>query len=727
MPAPRPDERDAARIAAATAALMLAQHVAGKATRDAFFLSTYGADALPALIALAALVSVALVPPLARALARRGPARLVPPAFAASAIALALVWALARGAPRAAAVALYLHVAAVNAVLISWFWSLVNERFDPRTARREMRRIGGGAALGGLAGGLIAERGAALLGVAPMPLALAALHALCALAALRLRRPGAGPRSTRLAPPVSGFAVLRRSAYARDLAALVVVSTVAATLVDFVFKSGASAAYERGPAMMRFFAAFYAASGLATLLAQTLLGHLVLARFGIAPAAASLPAAVLAGSLGAIALPGLPSAAALRGAEMAFHSSLFRSGYELFFAPLPAREKRGVKTIIDVGFERLGDALGGALLALALPFLAPSPRAALLAGAAALSALALVLTARLHRGHRRLLEHNLRERAVELDLDDVHESTTTSVLLSLGDSIRLPPTTQPASPEPSAPAPDDPLAERIAALGSGDATRVRRALEGPPLPPSLVPHVIPLLAWDALAPAALAALRSPAAEAVEPLVGALLSPDEEFAIRRRVPRILEIVGGERAVEGLLRGLEDARFEVRYRCGRALARLRARAPDDPPDRERVVAAVLREARLDRGVWEGQRLLDADDLGGEAPEAGGLDELVRARAGRSLEHVFTLLSLAFPSQPLLLAFRGLHAHDPSLRGLALEYLESALPPEVRSALWPYLEDGPPASRPSRPREQLLQALLASHESIQVDLEQLRRLRE
>jgi hypothetical protein len=726
----RAADRTAAWIAAATAMLMIAQQIAGKATRDAFFLSVHGIDALPTLFIVAAVSSIGVVPLMARILTRLGPARVVPPAFAASAALLVVIWTVSRRFPAVASIALYLHVAAVNGVLISWFWSLVNERFDPRTARKEMRRLMGGAALGGLLGGLVAERSAVHIGISTMFLVLAAMHLGCGLAALAVRgRRRPPPRS---GPTPSGFAVLRKSPYVRDLALLVILSTVAATLVDFVFKSGAAAAYDRGPSLMRFFAVFYASSGLATFLVQALLGHLALNKLGIAPTVATLPVAVIGGSTAALLVPGLPTAAAVRGAEQALHTSLFRSGYELFFAPLPPEEKRSVKTLIDVGCDRLGDAVGGVLLVVLVPLLASLQRPVLLALAIAASVGVLWLTVRLQRGHRRSLERSLRVQAHDLALE-LDESTTVSVLRSFGDGVPLPPTSRPMAavepPAPSIPPPAvDPMVERIGALRSGDATRVRRALAEAPLTPMMVPHAIPLLAWDEVAPEALAALRGVAAENVGQLVDALLSQKEEFAVRRRVPRALEVASGPRVIEGLLHGLDDPRFEVRYRCGRALARIRGRHPEVFIDKEKIHAAVLREAKLGRGVWESQRLLDADDP--DASSSTGAeravdfdDELLRERASRSLEHVFTLLSLASPKKPLVIAFRGLHTDDETLRGTALEYLESVLPPEIRTALWPYLEDRRPSQRATRPREAVLEALVMSNGEIVTNLSRKR----
>ena len=47
-------------------------------------------------------------------------------------------------------------------------------------------------------------------------------------------------------------------------------------------------------------------------------------------------------------------------------NSLFRSGYELLFTPLPERQKRPAKGLIDVGADKLGAFLGGAIALLVI-------------------------------------------------------------------------------------------------------------------------------------------------------------------------------------------------------------------------------------------------------------------------------------------------------------------------------------------------------------------------
>jgi hypothetical protein len=271
----------------------------------------------------------------------------------------------------------------------------------------------------------------------------------------------------------------------------------------------------------------------------------------------------------------------------------------------------------------------------------------------------------------------------------------------------------------------DPLMRRILDLRSRDAARVRAALAAGPVTPALVPHVVPLLAWDEVVGEAMTVLRGVAGEVAGQLVDRLVDRDEEFAVRRRLPLVLAASPTPRVVDGLFWGLQDQRFEVRYRCGRALSHLLEIHPKLAVDRQRTFAAVLQEVGVDKGVWKSHRLLDSMEDEEWSPV---VDEVLRERASRSLEHVFTVLSLVLPRQPLKVAFRGLHTDDAMLRGTALEYLETALPEDIRVALWPFLEDTRVAAqRESRPTDEIISDLLQSNQSIVMNLEQAKKLRE
>ena len=88
------------------------------------------------------------------------------------------------------------------------------------------------------------------------------------------------------------------------------------------------------------------------------------------------------------------------------------------------------------------------------------------------------------------------------------------------------------------------------------------------------------------------------------------------------------------------------------------------------------------------------------------------------------MFNILALVLPRRPLQLAYRGLFASDPHVRGTALEYLETTLPEEARKALWPFLEDSRRTPPPRRSRDDVVRDLLASEATIALDLKRLRR---
>jgi len=779
-------------VTAATlaAAAMIGNQVGGKALRDALFLSNFDVTRLPSMLVAAAVLSVLAVVLTSRLLARRGPGPMVPAAFGASAALHLAEWALVRIAPGPTAILLYLHVAVLGSILISGFWTLVSERFDPHTARVQMGRIAAGSTVGGLLGGLLAERVATLLGMdAGLPM-LAILHAGCAVATGMLQSGMAvTPRATAGGPDRDGtdtagalggtLGLLKTTPYLRNIALMVVLGTFTAALLDYVFKARAAATFVGQEELVRFFGLFYTGVSLLTFLVQSGLGRRVLTRLGIGGAVATLPAAVGVGAGLSLLVPGLPLLATARGLEATARNSLFRSGYELLWSPLDPIRRRATKPVVDVGVDRLGDALGGGLVSLVLLVAAANTTGVLLGLVLVLAVAGLVIAHRLRQGWQRALEQSL------LDLGEVHQvdhpraGSGESLLLSVGAldlgqlsasgllSLTQLPATSPGDPArsgghagdpaaartgPDGARPDhdrpidardasagsaaagpstrslaDPTVERVAELRCREPKRVIRALRTRPLDPEIAGHVVPLLAWDMVCKDVIRALTPLAPRIPGLLADALLDPDEDFAIRRRVPRVLVHAGGARAVDALVAGLGDRRFEVRFQCGRALATLSEREEALEVDAERIYAAVIRETEVERRVWEGQRLLDElEELADDADHADVAAEFyVRDRSSRSLDHVFTLLSLVLPRQALLVAYRGLHTSDAELRGTSLEYMESVLPRKVRDVLWPYLEDERrPARKETRSREAILDDLMRSNESILLNLDDLRR---
>src|SRR5262245_19510080 len=203
-------------VAVISAAAMITHQVAGKATRDALFLSAFGIAALPEMFVVAAVFSIGTGLLFAHLLRVSEPRRTIPLAFLLSGVMQVAEWLLSYVSLPATAVIVYLHMAAVGSALISGFWSVLNEKFDPYSGRKEFARITAGGTLGGLLGGLLAGAIPSFTTTTAILPILAALHLACAVIIRTLSRtetegstqPVQRPEEVR-----SGYAALRNSSY----------------------------------------------------------------------------------------------------------------------------------------------------------------------------------------------------------------------------------------------------------------------------------------------------------------------------------------------------------------------------------------------------------------------------------------------------------------------------------------------------------------------------------
>src|SRR5215468_40487 len=209
--------------AALCAALVIASQTAGKAARDALFLSQFHVTKLPALLIASALLSIAASLWMARTMTKSSPATVVPLLNITSALLLIGEWLLYSSFPGAIAIALYVHMSVIGAILVSGFYSVVSERFDPRSARSAIGTIGAGSTLGGILGAVLAERTGAFLGTAAVLPVLAGLQLVAGWRIAVLARTHAVPpkpsESTRAL--VDAVRSLRHVTLLRHLALLV--------------------------------------------------------------------------------------------------------------------------------------------------------------------------------------------------------------------------------------------------------------------------------------------------------------------------------------------------------------------------------------------------------------------------------------------------------------------------------------------------------------------------
>jgi hypothetical protein len=624
-------------------------------------------------------------------------------------------WTLLTTFPQPVAAFIYIHIMALGPVMLSGFWALASERFDPREARRRFGQIAGAGTLGSLAGGLMAERVAALSTSADLLLLLAVLQLAGSLALFRFAPKQAAEKKHE----VPSFPEMISGApYLVGLAAFVMLISMSAAGLDFLFRASAQTQFAKGAGLSRFFAIFYTSTSLATFAVQAGLSRIWLKRFGPGHTVAVLPVAVTGASVVSLLVPGAAAIFFSRGLEVLLRGSLFRAGYELFYTPMPAAERRSVKTVIDIGADRLGEGLAAASIQLLLVFPAEASRL-ILAATAIWAGVASWLALRLDRAYVAVLEKGLARQTVTITPEEAEDAVTRSIVLRSSASVAGM-AGGPEASEVHSIHPADITLRRLAELRSKDPLRTRAALHAIDLrDPLLVPQVIELLGRDETARAAHDALSRAADHIAGQLADRLADPMENEKVRRRLPRVLAGSKSPLAWQGLFRQLRDERFEIRQRCARGLEKMLETHPEFRPQPAAVFEIVASELTGSRGVLQKR---SASTAPAEDGDLLLVDEVLRERASQVMTHVSTLLGLVLPQQSVRLAFRALYTEDAKLRGVALEYLDSVLPKGLREQLAAQIEG--PVERPEKSGaapEDALSHLMDESPSIMARLEE------
>ena len=541
--------------------------------------------------------------------------------------------------------------------------------------------------------------------------ALPLVAAMCLLAAwgsfrLAATQSPAPSAASRVQEPV------RFTGYLWTLALLVTSMAAASAFADFALKQAAVARFGSAESLVRFFALFYTGASLLSFVLQAFVARPLFNTIGLGGTLAVAP--LLGVGLGALSslTPSFWSMGALRGADLSLGPSLFRSAFEPLFTPLASATKRATKSLIDVVFDKGGDACASLLILLVSlggPLLVQ--RAPLLLATFAFG-LGLLLSLRARQGYVSELEASLRAGTVSVEAVEIEDPAARLTLsaTSLGidrDKLReeiararadraVRAEAAPAPPEAGAETADNArLVQDVRLLLGGDVAAIRALLARPELDARLAAFTVPHLASEELAKPTLTALRAMGPDVVGLLADVMLSAGQPPAVRRRVPHVLRALRGARVVSALTRALSADSLEVRYRAALALQEVTREDRALLPEAKEVFTLALAEV-----------------------ERGPLSQ-------EGSDHVFALLALCTTRGSLELVRQGLKTDDRKLRGTALEYLESLLPEAVRlplvEALAQRLE---PRVGEARSETQLLDEL---QRSIRVDLTPLTLARE
>jgi AAA family ATP:ADP antiporter len=307
--------------------------------------------------------------------------------------------------------ALYVWSGLVGTLTGLQFWLMLGELYTVTQAKRIYRVIGTGSLLGAVAGAAVARWITATQH--PQSLVFAAALAFAATGlgpALLVRRPESPPHAP-LGPAggwrfAEALALFRGHGYVQGLGGLVLVSTVALTLADYVFKSTVARSVPSAE-LGTFFATFYTILNVLALLIQMFLMGWVFRRLGLHRALWVLPALVMLGSTGVALGGGVVAALLLKGADGTLRYSLHRTSIELLFLPLSDGLRSRAKPFIDVVGQRGGQAL--ASLAILTDLGIRRGDAVLAGAAAALSVIWVAWAADLKSHYLELFRSALRE------------------------------------------------------------------------------------------------------------------------------------------------------------------------------------------------------------------------------------------------------------------------------------------------------------------------------
>jgi ATP:ADP antiporter, AAA family len=350
---------------------MTAYNIIQPITRSRF-ISSLGADNLPYVL----LVSVFIVGGIMQGYSRLGsllPAKWVVPATQGAMVVLLVgFWIAAGWGWTSVDVGFYLFGQIYGILLISQFWTLANILFDPRQAKRLFGFIGGGASLGGIAGGGITSLLARTVGNANLMLVSAGVLALCAVIVSLIVRQS---RNTDLAGleqagkeegVSSGEAIqmLRRSRHLQVIAAVIAMTSIGAGLIDQQLSMATEAAKgsQGTDAMTAVLADVQVYTSMIGFVIQVWLTSKIQRFLGIGFALMILPI-----GLGSTAILILISAQLwapmfARVFDKSIRYTVDKTSREILFLPLPADIKAKAKPFVDVTVDRFGRAANALIL-----------------------------------------------------------------------------------------------------------------------------------------------------------------------------------------------------------------------------------------------------------------------------------------------------------------------------------------------------------------------------
>lgn len=354
--------------------LLIFAFLVGRTVRDAIFLSQYGIETLPYMY-IGTAIAVAFCARLYGRMAPRFDARrltfLTTLSFAGVFIGFRVLLSLDAGLMTFSA--LYLWVEVFGALALLEFWNAASDVFEQRQAKRVFGLISSGQVVSNILCGVVASWLSVRWGVENLLwLVAAALLLLLPLHGMVAGYRGRGRSSPRQSATVGeGDETLLRKhrGYVVTIAAVVALTFIVTSIVDFQFKLAAREAFEDRDALGRFFGIFYAVVGLFGFVLQTFFSGRITKALGVLETLAVMPALFILGSLGQLLMPGLASATTTKFFENTLRYSLNDPATQLLYLPLPQRLRIRALSFTSGIVKPVAIGVAGVLMLLVAPFM----------------------------------------------------------------------------------------------------------------------------------------------------------------------------------------------------------------------------------------------------------------------------------------------------------------------------------------------------------------------
>jgi ATP:ADP antiporter, AAA family len=288
----------------------------------------------------------------------------------------------------------YLFGDLYSTLMVATFFAFLNDSVRPDDAKR----LYGLIVLGGVSGGAFGSLGVAVwindltsaewlwisFGIA---VAIAVSAAVAGREAERflpeaqaraLSKPTSDVAGSRTEQPKAnaafeGAKLVFRSRYLLAIVGIVGLYEICSTVLDYQFSETIAHLLE-GPAQRQQFATVFLLTNITAMVVQLFLTSFIMTRFGLRVALTVLPAAMLIGSLGFMAMPILWMGSLLNTFDNGFSYSINQSSKEALYTPTSRDEKYKAKAFIDMFVQRFAKALAvgvslgiGALFTTAAP------------------------------------------------------------------------------------------------------------------------------------------------------------------------------------------------------------------------------------------------------------------------------------------------------------------------------------------------------------------------